>query len=67
MFTKARRVLDDNVADALAGEFIARKAALMSKPLAERVAAAIAKQEALARGVGPKKPAPGHNGVAQAR
>lgn len=49
LFTTARALLDDNVAEALAGEFLARKAELMAMPLAVRVQEAIAKHQVMGK------------------
>lgn len=55
MFTKARRLIADEAAEALAGEFLAKKEEFMTRPVEERVAEAIATEEALARDGAPNK------------
>jgi len=49
LFTTARALLDDNVAEALAGEFLARKEELMTMPLAVRVQEAIARHQVMGK------------------
>jgi len=63
MFTKARRFINEEAAEALAGEFLAKKEQLMTRPVGERVAEAIATEEALARGGAPKKNKKQMNGM----
>jgi len=49
LFTTARALLDDDVAEALAGEFLARKAELMAMPLGVRVHESIVKHQIMAK------------------
>ena len=68
MFTKCRRLINADAAEALAGEFLVKKEQLMTRPIADRVAEAIATEEALARGgakknKSPKKVVDGVDGV----
>jgi len=63
MFTKARKLINAEAAEALAGEFLAKKELLMARPVAARIDEAIATEEALARGGAPKKSTRPMNGM----